>query len=121
MSAPLAALAHPWIFVEAEWLAAHLDEADLRVIDCTVRIRFDPAAVGPTRSSGREDFTAQVGRALGGDQQRPRYGNIRFWTAPRADRYPARLGIEHRSGASHTSYRSAARASRSRYGGGMLT
>src|SRR3954463_9689216 len=56
MSAPFAALAHPWFFVEAEWLAAHLDGPDLRVVDCTVHIRFDPAALGPTRSSGREDF-----------------------------------------------------------------
>ena len=30
--------------------------SDLRLIDCTVHIRFDPATVGPTRSSGREDF-----------------------------------------------------------------
>jgi len=56
MSAPLAAVAQPEVLVETAWLAAHLDESDLRVIDCTVHIRFDPALVGPTRSSGREDF-----------------------------------------------------------------
>src|SRR5215472_10106695 len=56
MSTPLATLAHPEFLVEAEWLAAHLREPNLRVIDCTVHIRFDAALVGPTRSSGHEDF-----------------------------------------------------------------
>src|SRR4029079_13146474 len=56
MSAPLATFAHPGFLVEAEWLAAHLGEPDLRVGHCTVHIRFDPALVGPTRSSAREDF-----------------------------------------------------------------
>src|SRR5204863_1428661 len=56
MLAPLATFAHWEFLVEAEWLAAHLGEPDLRVIDCTVHIRFDPALTGPTRSSGREDF-----------------------------------------------------------------
>jgi 3-mercaptopyruvate sulfurtransferase SseA/class 3 adenylate cyclase len=56
MSTPLAVFAHPEFLVESEWLAAHLGEPDLRVIDCTVHIRFDPVLVGPTRSSGREDF-----------------------------------------------------------------
>ena len=56
MSAPLAAFAHPEFLIESEWLAAHLGDPDLRVIDCTVHIHFDPALVGPTRSSGREDF-----------------------------------------------------------------
>src|SRR5215472_15186577 len=56
MSTPLATLAHPEFLVEAEWLAAHLREPNLLIIDCTVHIRFDPALVGPTRSSGREDF-----------------------------------------------------------------
>src|SRR5215469_15178272 len=56
MSTPLATLAHSEFLVETEWLAEHLGEPDLRVIDCTVHIRFDPALVGPTRSSGREDF-----------------------------------------------------------------
>src|SRR5262249_53984029 len=56
MSTPLPALARPEFLVEAEWLAAHLGEPRLHVIDCTVHIRFDPALVGPTRSSGREDF-----------------------------------------------------------------
>jgi two-component system, NtrC family, sensor kinase len=56
MPTPLAALAHPEFLITAEWLAAHLGESDLRVIDCTVHIGFDAAVVGPTRSSGREDF-----------------------------------------------------------------
>src|SRR5947208_1597798 len=56
MSAALVSPAHPGFLVQTEWLAAHLDESDLCVIDCTVHIRFDPAQVGPTRSSGREDF-----------------------------------------------------------------
>src|SRR5438046_4930271 len=56
MLAPLATFAHWEFLVEAEWLAAHLGEPDLRVIDCTVHIRFDPALTGPTRSSGSEDF-----------------------------------------------------------------
>ena len=52
----MAVLVHPEFLVETEWLAGHLGEPDLRVIDCTVHIRFDPALAGPTRSSGREDF-----------------------------------------------------------------
>jgi 3-mercaptopyruvate sulfurtransferase SseA/class 3 adenylate cyclase len=56
MLVPLATFADREFLVEAEWLAAHLGEPDLRVIDCTVHIRFDPALTGPTRSSGREDF-----------------------------------------------------------------
>ena len=50
MSAALSALNHPEFLVETEWLAARLGEPNLRVIDCTVHIRFDPALVGPTRS-----------------------------------------------------------------------
>ena len=56
MSAALSALNHPEFLVETEWLAVRLGEPDLRILDCTVHIRFDPALVGPTRSSGREDF-----------------------------------------------------------------
>jgi adenylate cyclase len=56
MPAAVAALAHPGYLIEAELLEAHLGEPDLRVLDCTVHIHFDAALMGPTRSSGREDF-----------------------------------------------------------------
>ena len=40
--------------VDAEWLAAHLDDPDLVVLDCSVVIDFGPA--GTTTSSGRGPF-----------------------------------------------------------------
>ena len=52
-----AGFAHPEFLVETDWLAAHLGQSDLRIIDCTVHIGFDPHAEPCyTIASGREDF-----------------------------------------------------------------
>jgi len=57
MPASLAGFAHPQFLVETAWLAANLGLRDLRVIDCTVHIGFDPYAEPCyTVASGREDF-----------------------------------------------------------------
>src|SRR5205809_4786850 len=57
MSASLAGFAHPQFLVETAWLAANLGLRELRVIDCTVHIGFDPYAEPCyTVASGREDF-----------------------------------------------------------------
>ena len=45
--------AHPEFLVETEWLAAHLAQSNLRILDCTVHIVFDPET---KITSGREDF-----------------------------------------------------------------
>src|SRR5262245_3995918 len=47
--------AHPEFLVETEWLKAHLGHSDLRILDCTVHIVFDPQAMF-TIAAGRDDF-----------------------------------------------------------------
>src|ERR1700730_10437974 len=47
--------AHPEFLVETEWLAAHLDDPNLIVLDGTVRLIPDPK-ITYTVKSGREDF-----------------------------------------------------------------
>lgn len=42
--------------VDPEWLEAHLDEPDLRVLDCTVHLRFDQETGERRSTSGREDW-----------------------------------------------------------------
>ncbi len=44
--------------VDAGWLAARLDDADVRVLDCTVWLRPDPSGVGQTAESGRAGWRA---------------------------------------------------------------
>lgn len=50
-------LAHPEYLVETDWLEAHLDDADLRIFDCTVHLIADPAQVYRVES-GRPDWAA---------------------------------------------------------------
>ena len=50
-----AGFAHPEFLVETEWLEAHLGRPDLRILDCTVHIVFDPQAMF-TIAPGRDDF-----------------------------------------------------------------
>jgi two-component system NtrC family sensor kinase len=47
--------AHPEFLVETEWLAAHLGRSDLRILDCTVHIVFNPVTMFEI-SSGGADF-----------------------------------------------------------------
>ena len=47
--------AHPEFLVETEWLAAHLRDTELRVLDCTVHLIPNPD-IGYTVKPGREDF-----------------------------------------------------------------
>src|SRR5580704_5629196 len=47
--------AHPEFLVETEWLAAHLGGSDLRILDCTVHIAFNPVTMFEI-SSGGADF-----------------------------------------------------------------
>jgi thiosulfate/3-mercaptopyruvate sulfurtransferase len=44
---------HPEFIVETDWLANHLDDPGLRVLDCTVHIEFDPEI---KITSGKPDF-----------------------------------------------------------------
>jgi two-component system, NtrC family, sensor kinase len=53
--ADTAGFAHPEFLVETEWLKAHLGDSDLRILDCTVHIVFDPQAMF-TIAPGRDDF-----------------------------------------------------------------
>src|SRR6516225_4296094 len=45
---------HPEFLVETEWLAAHLGQSDLRILDCTVRIAFNPVTMFEISSGGAE-------------------------------------------------------------------
>jgi thiosulfate/3-mercaptopyruvate sulfurtransferase len=53
--ASFASFAHPEFLVETEWLEARLGRSDLRILDCTVHIVFDPQAMF-TIAPGRDDF-----------------------------------------------------------------
>jgi thiosulfate/3-mercaptopyruvate sulfurtransferase len=41
--------------ISTDWFAAHLKDSDLRILDCTVHVTFNPATMFEI-SSGREDF-----------------------------------------------------------------
>jgi len=47
--------AHPGFLAETDWLAAHLDDPDLVVLDCTTHLIPDPK-ITYTVQPGREDF-----------------------------------------------------------------
>ena len=53
--ASFAGFAHPEFLVETEWLEGHLGHSDLRILDCTVHIVFDPQAMF-TIAPGQDDF-----------------------------------------------------------------
>jgi len=55
MSGASDGFAHPEFLVESEWLAAHLDDPELRVLDCTIHLIANPD-IGYTVKPGREDF-----------------------------------------------------------------
>jgi thiosulfate/3-mercaptopyruvate sulfurtransferase len=55
MAAPSENFVHPEFLVETEWAAAHLEQPDLRILDCTVHLAFNPVTMYEI-SSGREDF-----------------------------------------------------------------
>lgn len=44
--------------VEPEWLEARLEEPDLRVVDCTLHLSFDPETGARQSESGRSDWEA---------------------------------------------------------------
>ncbi len=46
---------HPEFLVETGWLAEHLEQPQLRILDCTFRITFNPRTMVQI-ASGREDF-----------------------------------------------------------------
>ena len=46
---------HPEFLVETSWLEEHLKDPQLRVLDCTFRITFNPRTMVQI-ASGREDF-----------------------------------------------------------------
>jgi adenylate cyclase len=46
---------HPEFLVETDWLAAHLGQPDLCILDCTVHLTFNPMTMYEI-SSAREDF-----------------------------------------------------------------
>jgi thiosulfate/3-mercaptopyruvate sulfurtransferase len=55
MSAASEGFAHPEFLVESEWLAAHLGDPELRILDCTIHLIPNPD-IGYTIKPGREDF-----------------------------------------------------------------
>ncbi len=50
---------HPEYLVQTDWLAAHIDDPELRILDCTVFLR--PPADSPARD--RASWTSESGRA----------------------------------------------------------
>ena len=46
---------HPEFLVETKWLAKHLGQSDLHILDCTVHIAFNPVKMFEI-SSGADDF-----------------------------------------------------------------
>ena len=46
---------HPEFLVETKWLAKHLGQSDLHILDCTVHIAFNPVTMFEI-SSGADDF-----------------------------------------------------------------
>ena len=51
--------AHPEYLVSTDWLAAHLDDPAIRVLECTVYLHPDPGAKGGFRvESGRDKWAA---------------------------------------------------------------
>lgn len=42
--------------VETDWLHEHLDDPDLRILDCTVFLRFDPETGARNAESGRDEW-----------------------------------------------------------------
>jgi thiosulfate/3-mercaptopyruvate sulfurtransferase len=55
MSTSAQGFAHPEYLVATDWLAAHLNDPDVVVLDCTVHLIPDPK-ITYTVKSGREDF-----------------------------------------------------------------
>jgi thiosulfate/3-mercaptopyruvate sulfurtransferase len=55
MSVTSEGFAHPEFLVESAWLAAHLGDPELRVLDCTIHLIPNPD-IGYTVKPGREDF-----------------------------------------------------------------
>jgi thiosulfate/3-mercaptopyruvate sulfurtransferase len=55
MSAASEGFAHPEFLVDGEWLAAHLGDPELRILDCTIHLIPNPD-IGYTVKPGREDF-----------------------------------------------------------------
>src|SRR5437773_12438760 len=55
LSAGTQGFAHPEYLVETDWLAAHLADPGLIVLDCTMHLIPDPK-ITYTVKSGREDF-----------------------------------------------------------------
>lgn len=50
---------HPEAIASTDWLAAHLDDPDLRVFDCTTWLRYETGTGRPYRvESGRADYLA---------------------------------------------------------------
>jgi len=58
MEHAVTAYRHPESIVETDWLQAHVDDASLRILDCTVHLLYDhtPPGVPYRVKSGREDF-----------------------------------------------------------------
>jgi hypothetical protein len=54
MAATAEDFVHPEFLVETEWLAEHLGQSDLRILDCTVHIAFNPVTMFEIGSGGAD-------------------------------------------------------------------
>ncbi|HKS90146.1 MAG TPA: rhodanese-like domain-containing protein, partial [Stellaceae bacterium] len=97
MNATQQGFAHPEFLVESEWLAAHLDDPDLVILDSTTHLIPDPKTTY-TVKPGREDFEqGHIPGAQFVDLQTDlsdntgRYGKLRFML-PSPEAFAAAMG-----------------------------
>ena len=51
---------HPEFLVGTEWLAEHLGQSDLRILDCTVHLAFNPVTMFEIGSGGADFERAHI-------------------------------------------------------------
>ena len=51
---------HPEFLVETKWLAKHLGQSDLHILDCTVHLSFNPVTMFEIGSGGADFERAHI-------------------------------------------------------------